>query len=296
MDSQVSGLTINTVHMASENPEAHVHQRSQASSFCEQIPVSPIITVIPPDVDEDNAWDSRLPSAKQLAIPSNTPYRVATNLPTIVEPSGTIDSEGLPRTLRPHGLKIVIPQQRLIPSQQFSTSPRQMDQPGIDVHKLSPKVSDNNLKVTTEPLTQTLSTNSSLPVPSPTSADFTPLPSPLVSLSISVRSVHSRKSSADSSLRAPSALVSMGGSRRSPPLLPLNPGPSNSLDPVELFHAFPRVKYFNPVTWAWISMIITIIMVVTIMTYDFAVLGITNGSTTLQDQSSSPVSQIDTAN
>ncbi|RUS19576.1 hypothetical protein BC937DRAFT_87253, partial [Endogone sp. FLAS-F59071] len=308
MDSQVSGLTINTVHMASEHPEAHGHQRSRTNSLCEQGPVSPIITVIPPDVDEDNAWDSRLPSAKQLTVPSNTSYRVASNLPTIVEPPGTTDGEDVPRTLRPHGLKIVIPQQRLMPSQLFTTSPRQMDQPGIDTHKLSAKTSDNNLRVTAEPLhpptlsqtqlqTQTLSTNPSLPahkLPSSTSADFTPLPS--VSLSISIRSVHSRKSSVDSSLRAPSVLVSMSG-RRSPPLSPLNPGPVNRLEPVEIFHAFPQVKHFNPVVWAWISMIITIIMVVTIMAYDFTVLGITNGHTTLQPQQpSDPISQIDASN
>ncbi|RUP46293.1 hypothetical protein BC936DRAFT_147118 [Jimgerdemannia flammicorona] len=284
MDSHVSGLTINSVHMASERPTHRISRPNSIQSFNERISVSPIITVIPPDMDIDDAWDHRIPSPKQFASNNTHNHRRPNNLPTIVEPPDLEPKKVFrgAKTLRPHGLKITIPQGFLSSSQSRSISPRIVGDPH------TPTSSNNSLKVDDHPgprphrtisatslrtsaTSQTLNATPSPVNPSsPTSTNFTPLPSPCISLNISV---HSRKSSIDSTYLTPSILDDRPSLRRAG---------FGSGDDEDIFHAFPPIKHFNPVVWAWIALILTTVMVFTMIVYDFTILGITGGHTTLE--------------
>ncbi|RUS23188.1 hypothetical protein BC937DRAFT_90892 [Endogone sp. FLAS-F59071] len=299
IESNISGRTLNSVHMGSALPSPRDPRspRSRAGSIFDP-PITPIITVIPPEFTDDDPWDSR----SNVVIPSSPTSRVSFSmLPTIVEPvqnqrDPSISERGSSKTLRPHGLKIIIPELLAPPLTAGSSSPRRSENSASS----SPKAGFSPIR---NPSINSRPTNSSksahdeasngLAIPTllapqtspPTTTATTdhspsqsPSQSPRFSLNISVPSFHSRKSSTDSH-NTPSILVSMMTDDRasylagdhvsdhlSPPQSNRNLADTpNTPEEVRLFHAFPPTKWFNPLWFGWVATGLMVAAVVVVL-------------------------------
>ncbi|RUP45337.1 hypothetical protein BC936DRAFT_148302 [Jimgerdemannia flammicorona] len=318
MDSTTSGRTLNSVHMGSAIPLARSScsrsgsmlsrpgsMFSRSGSMFEprshhgstsDTPISPIITIIPPEDTDTDPWDPRPSSPMHVIHPSPSHHSFSASLPTIVEPvkdspadSAFVNSEdekGSPRPLRPHGLKIIIPQHFLAPPLSTGTSPKRDHSPGSlsssprreSSFSCSYKRSSvESCKLTTDdPSTPSLAIPTlTVPQPSPTlTVDHSSSASPRLSV-ISMRSLHSRKSSSDSYI-TPSILVSMTADNHTAYLADgrISGMPPIPDDEVRLFRAFPETVWFNSVCYGWIATGLMTGMVVAVLVYDFVMLGL----------------------